>query len=370
MKIFSFILTLLLGSITLFMVSCENQDQTFPDYDYQTVYFSYQSPIRTIVLGEDNNYDTSLDNEHKCQIYASWGGGYTTKSDVTINFVVDESLCDNLYYADGSKVKPMPSKYYTLASNQIVIPKGSISGGVEVQLSDAFFADSLSLSTTYVIPLRMVSVQNADSILSGKAKSSVTNPVLTNTSDWDVAPKNFVLYAVKYINTWAGYYLRRGTDAVTKDGVVSTISRHKQYVEYDDVWQLTTLSLNKILYPMDFQNKAGIDLNVSLALNFTDDYNFTVGAQQSSIQVNDSVRVYEINASGSGKFVQSGEKNSWGNKDRDALYMNYKVTYKVENKYPKAGLATNYQNVTYNTTDTLVARNRGVTSATFTYTKN
>jgi Family of unknown function (DUF5627)/Domain of unknown function (DUF1735) len=370
MKKLNLLSILFLGLVILSMVSCENQDQTFPDYDYQTVYFSYQSPVRTIVLGEDNNYDTSLDNEHKCQVYATWGGGYSAKSDVTVNFVVDESLCDNLYFSDGSKVKPMPSSYYTLASNQIVIPEGSISGGVEVQLSDAFFADSLSLETTYVIPLRMVSVQNADSILSGAAKSTVPNPVLTNASDWNVAPKNFVLYAVKYINTWTGYYLRRGKDAVTKDGVASAIARHKQYVEYDDVWKLTALSLNSIKYPMDYQNKLGTDLNMSLTLNFSNDYNFTVGVPYSSFQLNDSVRVYDIAANGTGLFVKDGEKNSWGSKDRDALYMSYSVAYKVEIKYPKLGLAADYQNVTYNTVDTLVARNRGVTSETFTYTKN
>lgn len=32
--------------------------------------FVYQSPVRTIVLGDDE-YDTSLDKEHKCKIKAT-----------------------------------------------------------------------------------------------------------------------------------------------------------------------------------------------------------------------------------------------------------------------------------------------------------
>lgn len=358
------------GLMIFSFISCENQNISYPDYDYQTVYFSYQSPIRTIVLGEDNNYDTSLDNQHKLNIYATWGGGYSASEDISISIVVDQSLCNNLYYADGTAVTPMPSNYYTLASNSIVIPKGGTEGGVEVQLTDAFFADPKSLTTTYVIPIRMVSTSNGDSILSGKPNPLVANPSLTKTSDWEIAPKNFVLYAVKYVNPWTGYYLRRGADIINKDGVITNATRHKQYVEYDDVWQLTSTSLNSVSFPMNYQNKLGTNLNLSLNLNFSDNNNCTVAAPASSIQVNDSVRVYDISASGNGKFTEKGEKNSWGSKDRDAIYLNYKVAYKVEIKYPKSGLSANYQNVTYNTTDTLVARNRGVTSATFTYTKN
>ena len=41
-------------------VICKNDDWSFPDYDHSAVYFAYQYPVRTIVLGEDNNFDTSL----------------------------------------------------------------------------------------------------------------------------------------------------------------------------------------------------------------------------------------------------------------------------------------------------------------------
>ena len=36
---------------------------------------------------------------------------------------------------------------------------------------------------------------------------------------------------------------------------------------------------------------------------------------------------YRSSATGSGKFVEDGEKNSWGNKDRDAIYLEYDVDF-------------------------------------------
>ena len=59
--------------------ACENGDMEFPDYKYSAVYFAYQSPIRTITIGEDESVDNSLDNEHKCQIMATVSGVYENK---------------------------------------------------------------------------------------------------------------------------------------------------------------------------------------------------------------------------------------------------------------------------------------------------
>ena len=53
--------------------SCENKEVEFDDFDYQTVYFAKQTPIRTIVLG-DNVYPTELDNQHQFEVYATVGG--------------------------------------------------------------------------------------------------------------------------------------------------------------------------------------------------------------------------------------------------------------------------------------------------------
>jgi hypothetical protein len=58
-----------------------------------------------------------------------------------------------------------------------------------------------------------------------------------------------------------------------------------------------------------------------------------------------------VTATGSGSFVKDGEKNSWGSKDRDAIYLNYQV---------------NMTGMQVASTDTLVLRDRAVTMETFT----
>ncbi len=325
------LLFILVGVIAIVVVSCENEDTDFPDYDYTTAYFAYQAPIRTLVLGNDENVDVTIDNEHKCRIYGMVGG---TRNGVkaTIDFVVDESLCDNLYFGDGeTAVTPMPASYYTLASNQISV--NGINGYVEVQLTDAFFADKKSLENTYVIPLRMTNVTGADSILVGS--SPYENPVRTVSSDWDIQPKDYVLYLVKYICPWAGVYLRRGVDVTTANGQTTTNVRHEQYVESDEVFTLTTNSLASVLYPFNEE--------CNLLLTFDDSGNCVVSSDAEG-----------YHATGTGSFVEKGAIKAWGNKDRDVIYLDYTIEH---------------GGVTVATKDTLVARDRGVsgTAEEFSY---
>jgi hypothetical protein len=359
MKKYILILLLISGMFT----ACHNGDWEFPDYDYTAVYFAYQTPVRTIVLGEDI-FDTSLDNEHKCQIMATMGGVYANNVDRIISFQVDNSLCNRLVFGDGSDVKAMPANYYSLSSDKITIPKGSILGGVTVSLTDAFFADPLALKNTYVIPVVMTGVQNADSILRGIPLAA--NPNRAIADDWDIVPKDYILYAVKYINNWDAYYLRRGKDVSVEDGITETVVRHAEYVEKDEVFKLTTLSMSELDFPTDFQNRLGNNLNLKIKLDFGDGQKCTVAPVATAYQLNDSVRVYNITAKGDGQFVKKGEKDSWGSKDRDALYLNYEISYEVEISFPKAGLPADYQTVKYNTTDTLVVRDRGIQAETFT----
>ena len=77
MKINRVISLMMLGALAFFFSACENADRTFPDYEGGTsVYFAYQYPVRTIVLGNDEIVDNTLDNQHKCAIYATMGGAY------------------------------------------------------------------------------------------------------------------------------------------------------------------------------------------------------------------------------------------------------------------------------------------------------
>lgn len=338
MNIFKLLSILSLGIFAILITSCENQDADFPNYEGgTTVYFAYQYPVRTIVLGEDT-YDTTLDNAHKCIIYGTMGGSYKGK-DITVGFNVDNSLTEKLYFSDGSAVQAMPSNYYTLASDKLAYD-GKLMGGVEVQLTDAFFSDTKSLKNTYVIPLVMNKVSGADSILSGTPLIDGDKPARTNSAYWNVLPKDYVLYCIKYINKYHANYLRHGVDIITENGIISTNVRHKEYVEKDEVCSTATRSLNSVIFPVSTNDADGKKITCNLVLTFNDKGECTITSDNQ-----------EYKASGTGKYLNKSEKKAWGNKDRDGLYLEYQIDFGMKK---------------YATKDTLVWQGRGVDRELFT----
>lgn len=349
MKLFKLLSIFSAGIFTMLFTSCENQDAEFEDYEGgTTVYFAYQYPVRTIVLGDDT-YDTTLDNEHRCQIYATMGGVYANKKKINIDFVVDNTLCNNLFFENGSAVTAMPSNYYTLGGNQIILDH-DMQGAVGVQLHDAFFADPKALEKTYVIPLLMTNVQNADRILTGS--QLIEGAPRTYAEAWDIQPQDYVLYCLKFINQWHAKYLRRGVDQITENGATTTNVRHKKDVEDDEICSLTTAGLKVTNFPVSTsvtvigENGQPTLKNITcnLLLNFNDNNECTITTNTEGCK-----------ASGSGKFVKEGEKNSWGNKDRNVMYLEYNVDFGVKQ---------------YSTKDTLVVETRGITGEWFTPTYN
>lgn len=332
----------ILLALSLVFSSCENQDWEFPDFDYQTVYFAYQYPVRTITLGDDI-FDTSMDNEGKFRILATTGGVYSSPQDVLVNVTVDNSLAEGLLFgADGDPIEVLPSEYYQLSAQSMVIPKGEVTGGIDIQLNSGFFNDPKAIKKSYVLPIRITEIANADSVLSGVGL--VDNPSRTNPSDWSVAPKDFVLYALKYVNPWHGNYLRRGKDeikgTVGNIAVDRTVVRHAEFVVNDQVNSLKTRSMNEVEFPLVYPDENGANVTADLLLTFDDNGNCTVSALGDG-----------YTATGSGKFVSKGEVKSWGDKDRDALYLQYEISL------PQMQISA---------TDTLVARDRGVAMETFT----
>ncbi len=335
---------LLLGVVGVICYSCSNKDSVFPDYKYTTVYFPYQSPVKTLVLGEDI-YDNSLDNDHKCLIMAGMGGVYENKKDITLNVVVDTALTRQLKFesATGDAVMAMPDNYYTFPGSKeqnIVIPSGKMMGGIEVQLTDAFFQDPRAIKNTFVIPLRITGVQNADSVLSGK--SDYKNPDRRKPGDWITAPKDYILYAVKYINPYHGAYLRRGVDNVKGAGgntaLDTTVVYHAQYVEKDEVVNMVTTSMNEVSLSLNAKNRGSGDTPFKLLLRFDDQGKCTI--------TNPAAAPYTI--TGSGALVKKGDM--WGNEKRDVLYLQY-----------QAGFAA----TTHVFKDTIVLRDRGIKMETF-----
>lgn len=327
---------------TAAFTSCENSKNDFPNYEGGvSVYFAHQYPVRTLVMGDDT-YDTSMDNAHKCTIYATMGGAYKGR-DITLEIAADPTLTEHLTFDGTTSVKAMPESYYKLASNTIRYG-GELMGGVEVEFTDAFFADPEAISESYVIPLVIKSQKGADYILAGTPNAEGSTPPRCKADEWSVAPKDYVLYCVNYKNKYDAEYATRGLDMVTENGTTTKVVRHDAHVEEDELRTVGTASLTQAVYPVSTVithadgNKQ--TLTCELLLTFDDNDQCTIISNTNG-----------ITASGTGKFVRNGEKKSWGNKDRNALYLDYSVDYGTRQVA---------------TLDTLVVKSRNVAFKTFT----
>lgn len=280
--------------------SCENGDIDFPDYEEgTTVYFPYQYPVRTIVLGDDE-YDTSLDKAHKCQIKATFGGSYNG-SNGSVTVAVADTLCDNLFFEDGvTPVMAMPERFYKLSTMTLAF-NGAFNGTTEVQLTDDFFADPDAVKNTYVIPLVMTSQTGFTRILTGRLNEGASGS-RTDESIWDVKPMDYVLYCVKFQNKYSGFWLTHGTPS-TDD------------IEKAQPVEVKTLSLSDCSYSVSYQDGDQI-YQADLKLSFDGSNNCTISSLTDG-----------VTASGTGSWGDNTEIKAWGNKDRDGMELNYTVDF-------------------------------------------
>ena len=307
--------------------ACENGDQAFDDYEGgTTAYFAYQSPVRTIVLGDDE-YDTTLDKAHKLKILATFGGSYNGRN-ATVNVAVDNSLCDNLTFADGTPVKAMPKEYYQLSTTAFNF-NGGMQGGTEVQLTDDFFKDPFAVKNTYVIPLVMQNQTGFDRIATGTLKEGKTGS-RTNASIWETAPRDYVMYCVKYQNKYSGWWLTNHNTST-------------ENIEKASQVQITTRTLNSSVYTVEFQEGSKI-LKADLLLTFDANERCTITSLTDG-----------VTATGTGSWADNGI-HSWNNKDRDLMELNAEITF--------AG------GVKKNLNEKLVWWRSGVSKEEFSYTYN
>lgn len=329
---------LILAFIICGFLSCKNSEIIHPDYDYTAGYFPYQYPVRTLVLGDDI-YDNSNDNAHKFVISAAMGGVYENKKDRHFEIVLDETLCDNvLSSATGDTLRALPRDYYTLSStNAIVIPQGKFNGGIEVQLTEAFFQDPNAIKLSYVVPLRIVQSLDLDSIVVGS--TTVANPDRRIAGHWSVLPKDFTMFGIKYINEFHGNYFFQGKTSVTDStGALADQKEYKAaYVEQNGVTLLKTSGRHQVAYTTSFQSDL-LSGDLSLLLTFTGNTCTVTSTSEEYVVV------------GTGEFKRSGFE--WGGKSRNGIELSYTVTTK--DKY------------VYKAEETLIVRDRAVTMETYT----
>lgn len=323
-------------SVILLIFGCEQTLPEFDDFDYTAVYFPLQYPMRTLSLGEEENYDNTLEKELIFHIAPNIGGMYENNKSWTVDFVIDESLAQNIQHIGGDTILPLPSSYYSMnPDDQVVIPSGSFRGMIEVQLTQDFLDDPLAYGNHYVIPLR-ITATSADSILKGESSGVTENPDRRLASDWVIPPKDFVLFGIKYVNKYHGTYLHLGMDIVYDqyDNPIDTTIYRKFYIVDSELWDLSTRGKNLIHTNGIGENHGAVDGDYKMALAFSENGDIVVDSIAGS--------VYAV--SGSGSFVAEGAE--WGGKKRDAIYLSY--TFQ-ENDTLK-----------HVVNDTLVFRNRGI----------
>ena len=128
-------------------------------------------------------------------------------------------------------------------------------GALDVQLTDAFFNDPKSYEGKYVIPVVMKSQTGVDRILAGEYNPGITSGSRFDGDAWFVAPKDYVLYCVRYISKYEGYYLPKGTVTTVYNGANSTKTYPDvawEYISNDDALFFDTKGVNTVVLPVDF----------------------------------------------------------------------------------------------------------------------
>jgi hypothetical protein len=324
-------LCLFLGII---LNSCSNGEWEFDDYPTQVAYFPYQSPVRPLLLGKyDQGYNEN-DNNHRFSIGVTMSGVYENNEERKVHYMYDESLLDTV-----ANVLPLPQDYYTIETpSPVTIPSGSTKGYIEIQLQEAFFEDTLSFSprntTNWVIPLLITDVENLDGTIRGE--SLFQNPVRVIADDWEVVPKDYTLFGIKFFNKYHADYLRRGVDT-RNDGTNSYESVYREeFVVEDEVVSVVTSGYRKVrLDHLILRGDLGSPGSFTKELIFDE--------QDNCIVTGIGDNPYFI--TGNGKFVENGDE--FGGKKRDVIYLDY-------------AYADTANNETHTVKDTLVVRDRAI----------
>lgn len=298
--------------VSAFLTAC--YDDYVKDFDYDGIYFPYQTDVRTVVVGEGMKFEFGV----------ALGGVMENTRDRLVQYQIDNSLISSdilttmksgatyikTSVASVSELKVLPANYYTLSDNsKFIIRKGEHSGTVVLKPDSArFLADALTLNANYAIALRITSA-DADTILESK---------------------DYAVIGVKYENMLFGNYWHGGvTVEKTPAGVVVNTVTYKTAIPSPDskAWVLSTVE------PMSVETNGVSDLTsptkseMKLTINGA---NVTIGSVPGA--------TFEVQPNGTSTFNQAKLLQ-----DRK-IFLNYK-----------------YVNAAGNTciaTDTLTFRNR------------
>ena len=329
---------LIVFALILSLTGCENQEREWPNFDYNTIYFPEQYPLRTIILGHDR-VDNTSDKNHIFHVGVSIGGLAKNDRSWEIGYVVDNALADSLV-VNGDTIMALPSSYYEILSSPtiVTIPSGSMEGLIEVKLTDAFFADSASLTRKYALGIRITDKGDADSVLSGKVKNAELGADLRKDTDWDVQPKNFTVFMVNYINEYHGNYFVRGAEKWVNEAGHDTSVVYRERFLHDNIIR----SVKGIYSNASYYEGLGISSGGKNRFVFT--------VSGSNINITPAADGYTVNGNGTFYDETTPQAETLAGMKYPTMYFQYNFADTLASSFVR--------NVTVN--DTLVRISRGL----------
>lgn len=261
---------------TLFMSSC--YEDYIDDYNYSSVYFASQKPLRTVIADRDMTINVGV----------AIGGKREVDMNDWAEFKIDESLLN------GTGLTLLPKEFYTLSDESTMkVSKETLPvADVKISFTEAFYEDANTMKKHYALPFR-VETSSLDSILVGQETSIV---------------------AIKYISTYHGTYYVKGS--VTEvDGTGNAIGDPDIYNNADlsknITRNLSTLSRN-ILIREGLANLETSINNEKLKIIFNEDNTLNVETADGGLSITNGSGSYEYDDNGNLNLSVSYtyEKNS------------------------------------------------------------
>ncbi|MFV9551416.1 DUF5627 domain-containing protein [Algibacter sp. PT7-4] len=361
---------IILIAIAFGIMACENQENEFDDFGSTSVYFPFQTPVRTLIQGEYDLGFNENDNNGRFEIGVIMSGVYNNNKNRRVHFELAPELIDpDKLGVDSVNVKILPASYYNIEQESpVTIPSGSTKGRIPVQLTDAFFDDPQSFAefgeVHYVIPLRITDYEELDTLLAGVPV--VDNPIKIRESDWNPAPKDYTLFGIKFMNKYQGIYLRRGEDKVVGTSEKVTIATgetettnidtttvyREEFVVHDELTPISTAGKNKAI-STNLVRRGSIASNSTVSLELTFDSN-------EEITIVNADEDSDFNITGTGRFLEDGDE--WGGEKRNVIYLEYEYqdVEVVEEMRFGTVISRTTVDLMHTVKDTLVIRDRDV----------
>ena len=206
--------------VAILSYSCSFDDNEIV-YTYTSVLFPYQDYNRNIMVGEGLSLNVGI----------TLAGVINNNKDRVVQYIIDPSLITE------SDKSILPASYYNCENtSQMVVPKNSLKGYMHVALdSTLFLGDEKSLTGEYILPIRLVSSPDVDSI----------SPDL-----------GFIRISISYYARQHGYYTYSGRVVKTNGGSVTDADYSNQPSVTDSRRFLNTAGPARFRVEADATNSA------------------------------------------------------------------------------------------------------------------